>query len=122
MKIFFPALFALLSFVGCSKPSALKTSMEEMGESYKPMSEAQSLGAMRTEVADFKTALNTAAMQKVKPDDQATFDEGMKKLDDLVKELDSALAANDEAKAKEIVAKLGDTRKKYHKELGVKKK
>lgn len=122
MKKLFPIILAVATLAGCSKPSPLHQSMEDMGGAYNVMKDSGSIPAIKEQLVLFKAGLNIAKDQPVKPEHQDTFDEGMKKLNVLVASAEAAVAANNLPAAKEIMQKLGDARKKYHEELGVKKK
>ena len=122
MKKLFPLILAAAALVGCSKPSPLHQSMEDMGGAYKAMKDSDSIPAIKEQLVLFKAGLDIAKSQPVKPEHQETFDEGIEKLYVLVASAEAAVAANSLPAAKELMQKLGDTRKKYHDELGVKKK
>ena len=122
MKKLFSLVLLVTALAGCSKPSILHESMEDMGGAYKAMREGDNLEAIKKEWATFKESLNTASMQMVLPEDQDTFSEGMDELKASIKDIDSALAAGDLVTAQELLKALGDVRKEYHDELGVKKK
>lgn len=122
MKKLFPIAFAVAVLAGCSKPSPLHQSMEDMGGAYNTMKDSNNIPAIKGQVALFKAGLNIAKDQPVRPEDQATFDEGIEELNILVVSIEAAVAANNLPVAKELMQKLGEARKKYHDKLGVKKK
>ncbi len=119
MKYWLSALAVVVALGGCSKHDPLHDSMEDMGGSFKAMRDAQSDEALQSQWASFKEALAVAEAQKVAPEDQAKFDEGMQKLQETVAQIDAALAAGDMAAAKQQFKALGETRKEYHDALGV---
>lgn len=121
MNKIFSLLLTVMVFTGCSKPSVLHDSMEEMGDAYKTMRDSSSVDAISAQFTEFKAALDTASQQQVKPEHQETFDKGMDELATLAPQVDAALASGNLALAKQLLEKMGDVRKEYHDELGVKK-
>ena len=119
LKTVYVYLIFILALTACES-SELHKSMEGMGDSYKSIRESEDLTVIKNEFSKFKAALETANAQKIAPDNQATFDEGMKELADIVNQLDAALATNDLQNAKTLFEQLGKIRKKYHKKLDVK--
>lgn len=122
MKRLLPCLTLVIALAGCSKHNELHDAMEEMKGPYKAMSESDDAAAIKAELAKFVQSVNVAKIQKVKPEDQGTFDEGIKKLVDLTGQTDAALTAGNLEEAKALVKQMGDVRKEYHDKLGVKKK
>lgn len=120
MKRLLPCIAVLIALNGCSKSSELHDTMEDMKEPYKAMREANDINQVKTELAVFVQGLNIAKVQQVKPEDQATFDEGMKKLVELTGQVEAAVAAGNLDEAKSLLQKMGDVRKEYHDKLGVK--
>ncbi|UTF59334.1 cytochrome b562 [Gilvimarinus sp. DA14] len=103
----------------CSKHDPLHDSMEDMGGAFKAIRESQTDEALLSEWQHFKDALAVAKAQTVAPEDQAKFDEGIQKLEQLSAQVDTALAAGDMAGAKALLKQMGEARKKYHDALGV---
>lgn len=122
MTKFIPLALALSLLAGCSQHNELEDAMENMGDAYKAMKDSSSAADIKAQLETFKAGITVASTQKVRLEDQATFDEGLEKLNMIVIGIDTALLANDLDTAKTLLEKLGETRKKYHKELGVKKK
>lgn len=120
MKRFLSCIALLAVLSGCSESSELHDAMESMKEPYKTMREANDINQVKAEFATFMQGLNIAKIQKIKAEDQATFDEGMKKLVELAGQTEAALAANNLEEAKSLLQKMGDVRKEYHDKLGVK--
>lgn len=121
MKMRLFLVLGLVVLAGCSKPSPLHEAMEEMGSSFKVMREATNFETIKQEFPEFQAALEVASAQKVKPEHQATFDEGMDELEPLVAQLETALAADNALAAEQLLQKIGDVRKEYHEELEVEK-
>ena len=84
------------------------------------MREASDINQVKTELAAFMQGLEIAKMQQVKAEDQATFDEGMKKLVELTGQAEAAVNAGNLEQAKSALKQMGDVRKEYHDKLGVK--
>lgn len=120
MKRFLSCIALAIALNGCSESSELHDAMESMKEPYKTMREANDINAVKTEFAAFMQGLNIAKTQQIKAEDQATFDEGMKKLVELTGQVEAALTANNLEEAKALLKKMGDVRKEYHDKLGVK--
>lgn len=111
----------MLGLSGCSKPSPLHDAMEDMKEPFSTMRESDELSVMQAQYQAFSDALRTASTQKVAPEDQTTFDEGMRELTSANDALAQAINAGDVAQAKTLLQEMGDLRKQYHEQLGVKK-
>lgn len=122
MKRLLPCLTLVIALAGCSKSNELHDAMEEMKGPFKVMNESADAAAVKAELAKFVQSVNVAKIQKVKPEDQGTFDEGMKKLLELTGQAEAALTAGNLDEAKTLVKQMGDVRKEYHDKLGVKKK
>lgn len=122
MQRLMPCLVLLVTLAACSRSNDLHDAMEEMKEPFKTMRESSDASQVKAELAKFTQALNLAKIQKVKPEDQNSFDEGMKKLDELTREVESALAADNLEAAKNLLNQMGDVRKEYHEKFGVNKK
>jgi soluble cytochrome b562 len=120
MKRFLPCILLLVALNGCSKSSELHDAMESMKEPYKAMRETDDINQVKTELATFVQGLNIAKTQQIKPEDQGTFDEGMKKLVELTGQVEAAVAAGNLDQAKALLEQMGDVRKEYHDKLGVK--
>lgn len=118
--------FSVLTFAvvvvlsGCSRHSELHEAMETMGDAFKAIREESDLATIKAELATLKTAMEIAAQQKVAPEDQVTFDEGMQKTQSAVAELEKALAEGSQEQVADLVKKLGSIRKDFHDKLGVK--
>ena len=108
----------LLAVAGCSE-SELHSSMEEMGGAYKAMKESQSAEAMKAQLDIFKAQLAIAQKQPVNPEDQNTFDEGLKKVEEQVGQLELALETGSLEVANTILAQLREINKEYHDKMGV---
>lgn len=111
-------LISLLA--GCSQPSELHKSMETMGDAFKAMRKEPSLEMFSKELPAFTEALSIAKAQAVKPEHQERFDEGMKEIETVLTSFQIAVSTGDLEQATDALKKLGDTRKKFHEELGVK--
>jgi soluble cytochrome b562 len=122
MKRFLPCLTLLVALAGCSSSNDLHDAMEEMKEPFKTMRDSSDANQIKAELATFTTAVNVAKIQKVKAEDQASFDEGMKKLVDLTAQVEGALSAGNLEEAKTLLNKMADVRKEYHDKFGVGKK
>jgi len=109
----------VVGLAGCQS-SELHESMEEMGDSYKTMKKSEDLEAISKEYTSFKAAFDIAVVQQIDPENQPTFEDGMKKAQVLVKDLEAAIAAKELEKAKALLKELGEQRKEYHEKLGVK--
>ncbi len=122
MKRLLPCLTLLVALTGCSKSNELHDTMEGMKEPFKVMRESDDAAAVKAELTKFVQLVNVAKIQKVKAEDQGTFDEGMKKLVELTSKAEAALNAGNLEEAKTLMSQMGDVRKEYHDKLGVKKK
>jgi len=112
-------LSLVLAFVACSKPSELHTAMEDMGDAMKTMMKSDDLATVKTELQQFSQALDIAKQQKVKPEHQDDFDQGMQDIAMGVQQLESAVQAGSLDQAKNILKKMHDTQEDFHKKLGV---
>ncbi|SMF60878.1 soluble cytochrome b562 [Alteromonadaceae bacterium Bs31] len=121
MKILVLALLvsAMLSVLGCSRGSDLHEAMESMGDSMKAMSKSEELEQLKKELGDFTAALEVAVQQKVKEEDQLTFDEGLKKVQDGTAKIQQALEQGNADLAKKLLKELHELEEKYHEKLGV---
>lgn len=122
MKRFLPCMTLLIALAGCSNSNDLHDSMEEMKEPFKVMRESGDAEQIKTELAAFTKSVSVAKMQKVKPEDQSSFDEGMNKLTDLIAQVEAALTAGNLEEAKNQLNQMADLRKEYHDKFGVGKK
>lgn len=122
MKRLLPCLTLLIALAGCSKSNELHDTMEGMKEPFNVMRESDDAAAVKAELTKFVQLVNVAKIQKVKAEDQGTFDEGMKKLVELTSKAEAALNAGNLEEAKTLISQMGDVRKEYHDKLGVKKK
>ncbi|MER2492097.1 cytochrome b562 [Catenovulum sediminis] len=113
------ALFAALSLTACSKPEPLHDSMESMEDSYKSLKKAETLEDKKQLVADFEKYLLIAKEQKVRPEDQKTFDEGIEKLSQEVQALKLQLEQGNIENIKPQLKRLHDLEEEYHELLGV---
>lgn len=120
MKRLLPCIALFIALAGCSESSELHDAMEEMKEPYKAMREKEDLKTIEAELVAFIQALNVAKIQKIKPEDQPVFEEGIKKLVELTGQAEAAVAAGDVEQAKSLLKQMGDVRKEYHDKLGVK--
>ncbi len=111
-------LILSLSLLACAK-SELHDAMEEMGGAFKSMNKTESLETIKADLVTFQGAFEIAKQQPVASEDQATFDEGMEKVEELAGQLAVAVDAGDLAAAKTLIAELRDANKKYHDKLGV---
>lgn len=118
MRIFTLFILAAL-LMACSKSSELHESMEEMGDSYKVLRNAQSVEEIKAELAGFKAAFEIAKQQAVKAEHQADFDEGMLALDKEITSLELSLSNNDLEAARAGIKELHELEEKYHEKLGV---
>ena len=120
MKQLLPCLALALALSACTDHSPLHEAMEDMKGPFKTMRETDDAATIKTEFAAFKKGLEIAKVQKVKAEDQATFEEGMKELVALASQVEEALNAGNLQSAKELLQKMGGVRKEYHEKLGVK--
>ncbi|MBC6906501.1 hypothetical protein DWB84_13650 [Saccharophagus sp. K07] len=120
MKRFLPCLALLVALTGCSRSNELHDAMEDMKEPFKTMREANDLATIQAQLMTFVKAVEIAKVQKVKAEDQVSFDEGMQKLTKLISLLEQAVAAGNLEEAKSLLAQMGKVRKDYHEILGVK--
>lgn len=121
MNKLIPLALLTIALTGCSKHSELHDSMEDMGGAYKAMRDSDDLAQIKKEWDTFKASLDVAEAQMVKPEDQATFNEGIDELTAAVARVDAAIASGNMMKTKELLKGFGDIRKEYHDKLGVKK-
>lgn len=117
-------IFALLlcstfGLSGCSQESELHGAMENMGGAMKAMKQTEEAATLQSELVKFGAGLDIAKQQKVKPEDQATFDEGMRKLTAKVTETTAALSSGNVVLAKSLLKELHEIEEKYHEKLGV---
>ncbi|WP_028885095.1 cytochrome b562 [Teredinibacter turnerae] len=105
---------------GCSRHSELHEAMETMGDSFKAMRNETDKAKLQEELAVFKGALDIAIQQKIMPEDQSVFDEGMKKTQEALAQLEAAVASGNDAAIAEALKKVGGFRKEFHEKLGVK--
>jgi|GEM_PF-1524704 len=118
-------IFALLlcstfGFSGCSQESELHGAMENMGGAMKTMKQTEEAAKLQSELVKFGAGLNIAKQQKVKPEDQVTFDEGMRKLTAKVTETTTALSSGNVELTKSLLKELHKIEETYHEKLGVK--
>ena len=120
MKYAVSALVLVCALAGCSKSNDLHDAMEDMKGPFKTMRESDDIAQIQLQITSFKEAVAKATEQKVKAEDQATFDEGMNELASLLAQAETALASGDLTSAKDLMKKMGGARKQYHDDLGVK--
>lgn len=122
LSVAFSALISTCALIttGCTRHSELHNAMEDMGGAFKVMRESQDISELKQKMVELKAGLEISAGQAVRPEDQATFDEGIEKVNALVAKIDAALAQNDLAAAKSAIDELGSERKRYHEKLDVK--
>ena len=118
MKNWFFIITTSFVLIACSK-SELHESMEDMGDSFKAMRKLDSVEEIKAELDKFSANLDIASQQMVEPDDQSTFDEGMKKLQEEMNTLYAALEADDLDAAKQSLKVLHDIHEDYHEKLEV---
>ncbi|MYM64434.1 cytochrome b562 [Pseudomaricurvus sp. HS19] len=106
------------ALLGCSK-SELHVAMEDMGGSLKAIYQTESLDEMKAQTDAFFVALEKAKSQVVNPEDQATFEEGLKEVEELALQVKAALEAGDAAAAKALFPQLKDVKEEYHDKFGV---
>ncbi len=119
MKKSYVLILLFLLVVACSKQSELHDAMETMEDSYKTMKKADSLDEMKIQLENFSAGLEIARQQKVKPEDQETFDAGMKKLTARANILLKAIESGDITEAKEALKELHELEEEFHEKLGV---
>lgn len=117
--IYVTLLLCSLGLFGCSQESELHGAMEDMGGAMKAMKKSEEAVRLKAELAAFSAGLNIAKQQKVKPEDQTSFDEGMKKLVAKVGEATAALDAGNAELAKSVVKDMRELQETYHEKLGV---
>ncbi len=113
------ALASSISLVGCSD-NGLHDAMEDMGGSLKATYQAESVDVMKAELDKFMAALNSAKQQKVIPDQQADFEEGLQEVETLILQMKAALDSGNVEQAKAIFPQLKEVKEKYHEMFEVK--
>lgn len=119
MKYVLTLILISLVLAGCSRHSELHEAMEGMGDSYKAMKNAETLEQMQTELEKFSANVDIARQQKVKPEDQQTFDEGMQKLEEGVVALRQSIDSGSLADVRTAIDNLKDLKKELHDKLEV---
>ena len=114
------ALIAIAIGVKSLSGSGVKDSMQAMKKNY-----AAAMGSTdMNEFSKYATLLQTAAQDTSQQDYDGTkpneviYRAGMLELNQEMTALNQAVAANDLPKAKSILAKVNDSKKKYHTALG----
>ena len=118
-KIFFTAALASVLLIGCSKPNPIHEGMESMGKSFKALRQAETLADKQQLIAEFEQHVLMVQKQQVKPEDQATFDEGIDKLLSEVQAVKAALEQGNIENIKPQLKALHDLEEEYHELLGV---
>ncbi|MCU4677267.1 cytochrome b562 [Catenovulum sp. 2E275] len=119
-KILLTSLLTAAFLAGCSQPEPLHDAMESMGSNFKALRDAQSIDEKKQILAQFKEQVEIAKQQKVRPEDQKTFDEGMEKLSTQLALVMAQVEAGQIENLQAQLKKLGELRKEYHELLEVK--
>ncbi len=119
-KILLASILTATFITGCSKPEPLHDSMESMGDNFKALRDAQSIDDKKQFLMKFKEQVEIAKQQKVRAEDQETFDEGMKKLSTQLALVIAQVEAGQVENLQAQLKKLGELRKEYHELLEVK--
>ncbi|WAJ71222.1 cytochrome b562 [Catenovulum adriaticum] len=119
-KILLASLLSATFLAGCSQPDPLHDAMESMGNNFKALKKAESIDEKKNILKQFKQQLDVAKMQKIRPEDQETFDEGMEKLVNQVNLVIAQVEAGQVENLQMQLKKLGEIRKEYHELLEVK--
>ena len=114
------ALIAIAIGVKSLSSSDVKESMQTMKKNYAAAMSSTDMN----EFSKYATLLQTAAHDASQQDydgskpNEIIYRAGMLELNQEMTELNQAVAANDLSKAKSILAKVNDSKKKYHTALG----
>lgn len=111
---------AVWGFKSVTGPN-IEAPMKRMQTTYKAAMESPNMAEFKSNVAEFQTAqqnVSKLTFDGSKPD-QEIYRAGMLELEEGLAAVNQAIAANDLEKAKAALAKLNDSKKKYHKALGV---
>ena len=118
-KIILAAVLTTGVLFGCSKPNPIHEGMESMGKSFKALRQAETLADKQQLIAEFEKHVLMVQKQQVKPEDQATFDEGIEKLLTEVQAVKAALELGNIENIKPQLKALHDLEEEYHELLGV---
>lgn len=113
---FVGAAFAYFSLRGPS----VESTMKDMQANYKAAMSSSTMAEFAPLAAKLQSAVQLASKQDYdgsKPN-QVVYNAGMMELSQEMTELNQAITANDLNKAKEVLAKVNESKKKYHKTLG----
>ena len=114
------ALIAVAIAVKSLSGSDVKDSMQAMKKNYAAAMSSTDMGEFSRYAALLQAAAHDASQQSYdgsKPN-EIIYRAGMLELNQEVTALNQAVAANDLSKAKSILAKVNDSKKKYHTALG----
>ncbi|UMY33419.1 cytochrome b562 [Burkholderia contaminans] len=115
---FCAALAVLLSLAAAPACAGeIKTLMRDMKHAMQGAMNSQTIPEMKGYVARLEGDAQQAARQRYR-NDQPTYDEGMRTLQNELTEVDRAIQANDLSAAKQALRRINGTRKRYHDLLG----
>lgn len=111
------AVFVLIA--GCSK-SPLHDPMEDMGDAFKAIKEAEDLSTVSSQIDALIEASKLAQAQVVPEEVKESFDKGIGRSVELATQLKLAVESGNTELAQETIEALGKNRKKYHEKFEVK--
>lgn len=111
LALIIAAIFTLLA--GCSK-SPLHDPMEDMGDAFKAIKEAEDLSTVSAQIDAFIEAAKLAQAQTVPEEVKESFDKGMGRTVELAAQLKLAVESGNTELAKATIKKMGQTSKEYH--------
>lgn len=100
---------------------SVESTMKDMQVNYKAAMSSTTMTEFAPIAAKLQAAAVAASKQKFdgSQPNQVIYGAGMMELSQEMAELNQAIAANDLEKAKAVLAKMIESKKKYHKTLGV---
>lgn len=100
---------------------SVESTMKEMQANYKAAMSSTTMAEFAPIAAKLQTAAAAASKQPYdgSQPNQVVYGAGMMELNQEMAELNQAIMANDLEKAKQVLAKIIESKKKYHKTLGV---
>ena len=114
------AIAAAFGFKVFFSDSGVKDSMKELKKTYAAAMSSTNMTEFAKQAALLQTAAQNASKQDYdgsKPN-EVVYRAGMMELGQEMSDLNQAIAANDLSKAKSILARVNDSKKKYHTALG----
>ncbi|WP_111976827.1 cytochrome b562 [Algibacillus agarilyticus] len=111
-KIIF--FIVIAGLVACSRTTPLQDSMQGMAKGIKTIVKAQAHEDKEAGLALLQEHIAIAKLQKVRPDDQEQFDEGLTKIEACLAKLATAVASKDDEQIMAVLKELKKIKQHYH--------